>query len=134
MSELHLPFIEAAILIPLLGSLVISRVGDPQRARRWSAGFAGLAFVASVAAWQDYDWLQRGLRAGEHVLEVQDRWHLLERVFAHQVFTIDQLSAPLLPLGALLYFLTSVATTAKPFPCSPARAASIAAFKARRFV
>ena len=29
---------------------------------------------------------------------------------------------------------TSVATTAKPFPCSPARAASIAAFSASRFV
>jgi hypothetical protein len=31
-------------------------------------------------------------------------------------------------------FLTSAATTAKPLPCSPARAASIAAFKASRLV
>ena len=31
-------------------------------------------------------------------------------------------------------FLTSEATTAKPLPCSPARAASIAAFSARRLV
>ena len=31
-------------------------------------------------------------------------------------------------------FLTSSATTAKPLPCSPALAASIAAFNARRFV
>ncbi len=31
-------------------------------------------------------------------------------------------------------FLTSSATTAKPLPCSPARAASIAAFKASKFV
>lgn len=30
--------------------------------------------------------------------------------------------------------LTSSATTAKPLPCSPALAASIAAFKANRFV
>lgn len=30
--------------------------------------------------------------------------------------------------------LTSPATTAKPLPCSPARAASIAAFKDNRFV
>jgi hypothetical protein len=29
---------------------------------------------------------------------------------------------------------TSSATTAKPFPCSPARAASIAAFNANKFV
>ncbi|OFX25954.1 MAG: hypothetical protein A2V77_08210 [Anaeromyxobacter sp. RBG_16_69_14] len=29
---------------------------------------------------------------------------------------------------------TSVATTAKPLPCSPARAASMAAFRASRFV
>ncbi len=31
-------------------------------------------------------------------------------------------------------FRTSVATTAKPRPCSPARAASMAAFRARRLV
>ncbi|KJR42453.1 secreted protein [Candidatus Magnetoovum chiemensis] len=31
-------------------------------------------------------------------------------------------------------FLTSSATTAKPRPCSPALAASIAAFRASRFV
>ena len=31
-------------------------------------------------------------------------------------------------------FLTSAATTAKPRPCSPARAASIAALRASRFV
>ena len=31
-------------------------------------------------------------------------------------------------------FLTSAATTAKPLPCSPARAASMAAFSASRLV
>lgn len=31
-------------------------------------------------------------------------------------------------------FLTSLATTARPIPCSPARAASMAAFSANRFV
>ena len=31
-------------------------------------------------------------------------------------------------------FRTSSATTANPFPCSPARAASIEAFKASKFV
>ncbi len=31
-------------------------------------------------------------------------------------------------------FLTSLATTANPLPCSPARAASMLAFKASKFV
>jgi hypothetical protein len=38
------------------------------------------------------------------------------------------------PFVSSASFLISSATTAKPFPASPARAASIAAFSARRFV
>jgi hypothetical protein len=43
------------------------------------------------------------------------------------------ISAAAVPLRSAS-FLTSAATTAKPLPCSPARAASMAAFRARRFV
>jgi len=52
-------------------------------------------------------------------------------------FTLDE-DNPLISCAAIWLlsasFLTSAATTAKPFPCSPARAASIAAFNASRFV
>ena len=110
MNELHFPFIELAVVIPLVGSALVARVRDPQRALRCSVALTGLTFLAAVAAWLDYGWLQSALKSGEYVLEAHDRWHLMQRLTNRELFTIDQLSAPLLPLGALLYFLTSVAT------------------------
>lgn len=111
MIELHFPFIELAILIALAGSIAVGRVRDAHRARSRSTWITGAVFVCAVAAWQDYGWLQATrLPAGEHALEADDRWHLMQRLIGLEVFTIDQLSAPLLPLAALLYFATTVAT------------------------
>ena len=61
-------------------------------------------------------------------IEVTASW-----VFLWMLKIIDSISlVALVVLSA--NFLTSSATTAKPLPCSPALAASMAAFKARRFV
>jgi len=49
------------------------------------------------------------------------------------ILTILCISAAVLP-DSSANFLTSSATTENPLPASPARAASMAAFKARRFV
>ena len=47
---------------------------------------------------------------------------------------IMPLTSEVAPVVLSASFLTSSATTANPLPCSPARAASMAAFSARRFV
>ena len=107
MNELHFPFIECTIFTPLLGALVVSRMKDPFEARKWSVVFTGLAFCFALGAWQDFGLLQF---AGHQAFDAEDRWHLLAKVFNREIFTIDQLSAPLLPLAALLYFLTTFAT------------------------
>jgi NADH-quinone oxidoreductase subunit M len=106
MSELHLPWLEAAILIPLVGAAVVCRMRNADQARLWAMCFTGLAFVCAVGTWQDFHYLQSSVNA----LQADDRWHLFRRLFGREVLVVDQLSAPLLPLVALLYFLTTLTT------------------------
>ena len=102
MIELHLPLLEAAVMIPLAGAGLIGRLRDADLARRWCVFISGLAFVCATAAWLDFDTLDAA--------EAGDRWHLLPQLFDRKFFVIDRLSAPLLPLVALLYLLTTAST------------------------
>ncbi|MFO0872100.1 MAG: proton-conducting transporter membrane subunit [Pirellulales bacterium] len=102
MSELHFPWLEISVLLPLLGALQVARLRRPEDEYRWSLLFQGLTFFCAVAAWQDFELL--------HVVRADDRWHLLQRVFGHPILVVDQLSAPLLPLVALQFLLTTFAT------------------------
>lgn len=102
MSELHFPWIEVAILIPLIGALWVGRLRDPDLARKSSVIISGIAFLCTVAEWLDFDMV-----GGQ---QAEDHWHLMRRLIGQELFSIDQLSAPLIPLVALLYFLTMVAT------------------------
>src|SRR5438132_8128986 len=102
MTELHFPWLEAAILIPLVGAGWVGRWQDAILARKWCLVFSGMTFICAASAWQDFELL--------HASQADDRWHLLSRLVGREVFVIDQLSAPLLPLMALLYYLTIAAT------------------------
>lgn len=103
MTELHFPFLEATVLLPLLGAAWVSRIRDPQQARRHTVGACLLTLAAAVGAWQDFHYL--------HVAAADDRWHLMTRLFGRELLQVDLLSAPLLPLAALLYLLTVGTTT-----------------------
>lgn len=102
MTHLHLPWLELSILIPLLGAIVVGRLRDPLRARHWSVLISGLALISAFGSWSDFGLL--------HAREADDAWHLLSSLCGREVLVIDQLSAPLLPLTALLYFLTNLTT------------------------
>jgi NADH-quinone oxidoreductase subunit M len=98
---LSLPWLEAAIAVPLLGAVVVGRIRDPYRAARWGlliamvvlafAFLAGFAFVAGVGP-------------GGSPMDVQ------MRLFGIRLFHLDELNAPLVPTVALLHFLTALAT------------------------
>ena len=102
MSELHLNWLELGVLLPLIGAIIVGQMKDPYIARKWSLVFSGLAFAATLGAWQDF-----GL---SHLRQAHDHWDLMTWAFGRDILVIDELSAPLLPLAAMLYFLTSVAT------------------------
>ncbi|MBI3407047.1 MAG: oxidoreductase [Planctomycetes bacterium] len=102
MNELHLPWLELAILIPLLGAIKVMCLRDPQAARRWSVFFSGLASVCALAGALNFYLLG--------VAEATDLWNLPHQLIGLNLFVLDELSAPLLPLSSLLFLLTAVAT------------------------
>lgn len=102
MLDLHLPWLEVSILIALCGALWVGRLRDPNVARRSSLIFFGLALVSSIGAWVDFIILASP--------EADDAWHFLPRIAGRELLIIDELSAPLLPLVSLLFFLTAFAT------------------------
>ena len=100
--ELHLPWIELAILTPLLGAMRGIWLRDPERSRRNAVVFSALALAASVGAWIDFATIGK--------FSAHDGMDVLAWAFGYDPFVIDELSAPLLPLAALLNFLTAVST------------------------
>ncbi|MCB9852667.1 MAG: oxidoreductase [Phycisphaerales bacterium] len=102
MSELHLPWLEAMVVLPLLGAVVIRLTRHSDAAWRRGVVFSGLTLLAAIGAWQEFNFL--------HVPEAHSRFDVLSRVFQSDVLFIDELSAPLLPLTALLYLLVILAT------------------------
>ncbi len=103
MIELHLPWLELAILLPFIGGLFVSRVPEADRIRRISLSISALSLVCSIGAWIDFGFL--------HVFKAHDHWDMLSSLTGNEFFIIDELSSPLIPLVALLFFLTQLATT-----------------------
>jgi NADH-quinone oxidoreductase subunit M len=97
-----LPWLELSILVPLAGGLVVGWVRNPVAASRWCLAFAGvtLACTLLVLAGQATGESPTGASAAD----IQP--HLL----GTRLLEVDALSAPLLPLVALLHLLTALAT------------------------
>lgn len=104
MKELHFPWLELSILVPLLGALVTGAIRHKRAdlARVWALWTTGITLAFSVAAWRDFNLLR--------TFEAHDRWDLLRSLRGEDLLVIDELSAPLLPLASLLYFLTVLST------------------------
>lgn len=102
MSELHFPWLEASVLLPLLGALWVRTLRSPELARRHAVVISGLTLLFAIGAWRDFILL--------NTFESHDCWDLGRQLLHRELFVIDELSAPLLPLGALVYFLAELAT------------------------
>jgi NADH-quinone oxidoreductase subunit M len=102
MSELQLPWLELAILIPFVGTLMVMFVRDPETAWERVLIVCSLAFVCTVGAWLDFSTM--------HTFEAHDHWDPLSTWLGPDAVVIDELSAPLLPLASLLYLLTVIST------------------------
>jgi len=102
MNELHLPWLELCILVPALASLWVGRIREAKRARSASLAIAATTFAIALAAWIDFETLFK--------FEAHDHWDVVKSIIGREEFVIDKLNAPLLPLTALLFFLTMLAT------------------------
>lgn len=102
MTELHLPWLELCVLVPLLGAMVVFRFREPTEARLYGLVFSVATFILATGAFVDFI----SMRASE----AHDRFHVMTRLIGYELFWLDEISAPLLPLGALLFLLTTVAT------------------------
>lgn len=101
MREMHLPWLELAIVIPLIGSLLTWRV-RPEQAQRRGVIAAALTLLCSVCAWEDFTTL--------HTFAAHDHWYFSRNYLGDDVLVIDELSAPLLSLASLTYLVTMIAT------------------------
>jgi NADH-quinone oxidoreductase subunit M len=104
MTHLPLPWIELAILLPLVGAVAVRFVREADAARRQSLWFAGAALVCASFAWLSLKTMEASPSLA------LEQWDLVAQVFGHDLFVLDELSAPLLPLAALVYLLTGLAT------------------------
>jgi NADH-quinone oxidoreductase subunit M len=101
MSLWDWPWLECAIAVPVLGALCVGRVRDPIRAFRWGVIITGAALAAAVLAWIGFS--LQGPAMGRS-------WGLQSSIFGRERLAVDELSAPLVVLVALLHFLTALAT------------------------
>ncbi len=75
---------------------------DRERAHKLSIAICTFTFVFAACEWIDFGTL--------HTFEAHDHWDVIEFLFHKDVFVIDELSAPLFPLAALVYLMTVLST------------------------
>lgn len=102
MNELQLPWLELSLAAPFVGAVVVALSRDPQHANQRAVLFSALTLAFTVGAWFDFEFLGVPIAA--------DHGHLPLRLFGRECLVIDELSAPLMPLAALLHFLTALTT------------------------
>lgn len=102
MNWLAVPWLDLCLLAPLAGALLTMRMRRAEAAQSASVAAGSVALVAAVGAWLDP--CQR-LGMGAHELAP-----LLNGLFGRRAFELDALSGPLVPLAALLYLMTAIAT------------------------
>ncbi len=126
MTLWDMPWLELAVLVPLVGAAVALFLRRPERAFGWTLGVTGTALAFAVIAWLDVHFDQS---------TTADEW--LHRVGISSHLEIDGLSAPLVPIVALLHFLTVLTTSRSRLPSFPftallaSEAVRLAAFSCR---
>lgn len=102
MPELHLPWLELSVMIPLVGAVWVALLKNRDTTRNHSIALCAITFACAVGEWIDFSSL--------NTFEAHDHWDVIEAVFHRDVFVIDELSAPLLPLAGMLYLMTVMTT------------------------
>lgn len=102
MTPLRLPWLELAILTPAFGAIWVRFRREPAEARRHALAIGSLTLMLTIGGWVDFVALGAG--------QADDVRGPLSAIAGRALFRIDVLNAPLLPMGALIYILTILAT------------------------
>ncbi|WDQ17537.1 proton-conducting transporter transmembrane domain-containing protein [Rhodopirellula sp. P2] len=102
MSELHFPWIECSILVPLLGVLWLQWRGNGERALRDTVVVCVVTLLLTIGELVDFTMIG--------AFEAHDHWAFLRWIFPPDVFVIDELSAFQLPLAALIFMVIVLST------------------------
>ncbi len=102
MSELHYPWLEFSILVPLLGAAWVYWFKDRELARKHTIALCTVALAFALAEWIDFRTL--------HSFEARDHWDVFSLLFNVSPLVTDELSAPLLPLVALIHLVVILST------------------------
>lgn len=108
MSVFAVPWLELSVGVPLMGGVCVARVRNPVAALRWSFAFAAITLACTL-------FVLVGQATG-HSPTGASEWDALPRLFDVRFLEVDALSAPLLPLVALLHLLTIFTTARTKFP------------------
>jgi NADH-quinone oxidoreductase subunit M len=101
MNFWNVPWLEVSIAVSLVGSVWVSRFRNSVRAFGWGLAFTAAALFCALLACL-------GFYLGPAPVGVG--WSVQPYLFGRQLFAVDELSAPLVVLVALLHFLTALAT------------------------
>jgi len=102
MNTLHFPWLEISVVLPLLGAIATHFTRNTDAAKKSAVLIAGFTLLATAAAWLDFYSLNEPV--------AQYSWDLIDRFTSFDFLVIDELSAPLLPLTALIYLVTLLTT------------------------
>src|SRR6516162_1938040 len=102
MNLFMVPWLELSVGVPLVGGLCVGWVRNPVAALRWCLAFAGATLGCTLL-------VLVGQVSGQSPTGASP-WDVLPRVFGTRLLEVDVLSAPLLPVVALLHLLTALAT------------------------
>ncbi|MCY2985650.1 MAG: proton-conducting transporter membrane subunit [Planctomycetota bacterium] len=100
--ELNLPWLECSIVLPLIGAAACAITKRKEASQTIAIVFTWLTLICTGCEFFDFTML--------NTFEASDHWDFISWVSQQKILVIDELSAPLLPLTALLYLLTVVST------------------------
>jgi len=99
MNFWNVPWLELSIVVPLVGSIFVSRFSDPLQAFHRGLAFTGAAFACACLTC-----------LGFYLNGPIETWSAQPYLFGWMIFKVDDLSAPLVAVVGLLHFLTAIAT------------------------
>ncbi|HEV3438074.1 MAG TPA: proton-conducting transporter membrane subunit [Gemmata sp.] len=103
MNLYAIPWLELSILVPLVGAAASWWYRGNDASSRCGLGSTAATLVCTLLAWAGFE---ASANPGGAAV-----WEVLPRLLGKRFLEIDQLSAPLLPLVALLHFLIVLATS-----------------------